>query len=54
MPRLVAVGLVVAYIGDDPVGSLGGGLVTGCYWLAVGYLLCLGALERRTLQPATA
>jgi hypothetical protein len=51
--RLVAVGLVAAYIGAIPVSTIGGGIVTGCYWLAVGYLLTLGALERRNLQPAT-
>jgi hypothetical protein len=53
VPRLVAVGFVVAYIGTIPLGSYGGGLLAGCYWLAVAYLLSLGALERRTLQPAT-
>jgi hypothetical protein len=54
VPRLVAVGLVVAYIGAIPAGSFGGTLVTGCYWLAIGYLLSFGALERRNLQPAIA
>jgi hypothetical protein len=51
--RLVAAGLVVAYVGAIPVAGVGGGILTGCYWLAVGYLLTLGALERRTLRPAT-
>lgn len=54
VPRLVAIGVVVAYLGAIPFGSQGGGLITGSYWLAVGYLLTLGALERRALQPATA
>jgi len=54
VPRLVAVGVVVAYLGSIPFGSQGGGIVTGCFWLAVGYLLSLGALERSALQPATA
>jgi hypothetical protein len=53
VPRLVAVGLVVAYIGAIPLAVKGGGIVTGFYWLALGYLLTLGALERRALQPAT-
>jgi hypothetical protein len=52
VPRLVAIGLVVAYVGAIPLGILGGGLVTGAYWLAIGYLLGLDALARRTLQPA--
>ena len=53
VPRLVAVGLVAAYLGAIPFGMVGGGLVTGCYWLAIGYLLSFGALERRSLLPAT-
>jgi hypothetical protein len=36
IPRLVAVGLVVAYIGAIPLAMVGGGIVTGCYWLALG------------------
>ena len=53
VPRLVAIGLVVAYIGAIPAATHGGGIVTGCFWLAVGYLLSLDALERPVLQPAT-
>jgi hypothetical protein len=53
VPRLVAGGLVVAYVGAIPLAIVGGGLVTGCYWLAISYLLTLGALERRNVQPAT-
>ena len=53
VPRFVAGGLVVAYLGAIPMSSIGGGIVTGSYWLAVGYLLALGALERPTVQPAT-
>ena len=53
VPRLVAVGLVVAYIGAIPAATHGGGIVTGCFWLAVGYLLGLDALERRGFQPVT-
>jgi hypothetical protein len=53
VPRFLAAGLVVAYVGSIPAATVGGGLVTGCYWLAVSYLLTIGALERRNLQPAT-
>ena len=53
VPRLVAVGLVVAYIGAIPLAVHGGGIVTGCFWLAVAYLLTLGALERRLPQLVT-
>jgi hypothetical protein len=37
VPRLVAIGVVVAYLGAIPFGSQGGGLITGSYWLAVAY-----------------
>jgi hypothetical protein len=53
IPRLVAVGLVVAYIGAIPLAMLGGGIVTGGYWLALCYLLTFDALERHRLEPAT-
>ena len=54
IPRLLAVGLVVAYLGAIPLAIQGGGLLTGCYWLAVGYLIGLDSLERRTtLNPST-
>jgi hypothetical protein len=53
VPRLVAVGLVIAYLGAIPLAMVGGGLVTGSYWLAIAYLLSFGALERRSLRPAT-
>ena len=53
VPRLVAIGLVAAYIGAIPAATHGGGIATGCFWLAVGYLLGLVALERPLLQPAT-
>lgn len=53
VPRLVAVGLVVAYVGAIPLAVEGGGILTGCFWLGVAYLLTLGALERRALEPVT-
>ena len=53
VPRLLAIGLIVAYVGEIPFATQGGGLVAGGYWLAVGYLASLGTLERRTLRPAT-
>jgi len=52
VPRPVAVGLVVAYIGTIPLSMIGGGIIAGAYWLAVGYLLSHGAIERRALEPA--
>jgi hypothetical protein len=53
VPRFVAAGLVVAYLGAIPLSTMGGGILTGSYWLAVAYLLALGAFERHTVQPAT-
>jgi hypothetical protein len=52
VPRALAAGIVVAYIGSIPLATHGGGILTGCFWLAVGYLFSLGSVERRTLQPA--
>jgi hypothetical protein len=54
VPRLLAVGLVVAYVGSIPLAIVGGGIVAGAYWLAVAYLLGLGARYRPALvQPST-
>jgi hypothetical protein len=53
VPRLVAVGLVAAYVGSIPLATVGGGILTGCYWLALAYLLTFDTSERRSLQPAT-
>jgi hypothetical protein len=53
VPRPIALGLVAAYVGAIPLAVHGGGIVTGCFWLAVAYLLSLGALERRVPQPVT-
>jgi hypothetical protein len=46
VPTLVAIGLPVAWIGTIPLATLGGGLITGAYFLAVGYLLVNDAMER--------
>lgn len=46
VPTLVAIGLPVAWVGTIPLATLGGGLVTGAYFLAVGYLLVNDAIER--------
>jgi len=54
VPRGVSLGLVVAYLGIIPLSMIGGGIVAGAYWLAIGYLLSHGAIERRVLEPATA
>ena len=57
VPTIVALGLPVAWVGTIPLAPLGGGLITGAYFLAVGYLAASDAIERSTAklaQPARA
>ena len=57
VPTIVAVGLPVAWVATIPLGTLGGGLITGAYFLAVGYLVASDAIERSRAplaQPAHA
>ena len=39
VPRAVYIGLPIAWIASIPMGSFGGTLIAGAYWMAVGYLL---------------
>jgi hypothetical protein len=51
----VAVGLPVAWVATIPLATVGGGVIAGAYYLAVGYLLANDAIERGaavTTQPA--
>ena len=53
----VSVGLPIAWVGTIPLGTLGGGVIAGAYYLAIGYLLVNDAIERRpgvAAQPASA
>jgi hypothetical protein len=43
----VAVGLPVAWVATIPLATLGGGVIAGAYYLAIGYLLVNDAIERR-------
>jgi hypothetical protein len=52
VPRWVHVGLPFVWVAGIPLGTLGGGLIAGAYWLAVGYLLADRSLETR--RPAVA
>src|SRR5919204_661289 len=45
VPKFVAIGLPVIWIGAIPLSGFGGGLISGAYCLAVGHLLTSGALE---------
>jgi hypothetical protein len=51
--RWVSVGLPFVYFATIPASRVGGGLVAGAFWIAVGALLATGTLERR-LVPAVA
>ncbi len=46
MPRWVALGVVLTWVGGIPLSQLGGAVVPGAYWLAVGALIGAGTLLR--------
>jgi hypothetical protein len=53
----VAIGLPIAWLATIPLATVGGGVIAGAYYLAVGYLLANDAIERRPRvapQPASA
>jgi len=57
VPTIVVVGLPLAWMATIPLATLGGGLISGAYFLTVGYLVASAAIERsRTplVQPARA
>jgi hypothetical protein len=57
VPTAVAIGLPLAWMATIPLATLGGGVLSGAYYLAVGYLLAHHADERTApagAQPARA
>lgn len=52
VPTAVAVGLPAAWVATIPLATFGGGVIAGAYYLATGYLMAAGALER-TARAAT-
>ena len=57
VPSAVAIGLPIAWAATIPLATVGGGVIAGAYYLAVGYLLVNDAVERRPRvapQPASA
>ncbi|MBV9685016.1 MAG: hypothetical protein JO286_01355 [Solirubrobacterales bacterium] len=57
VPTPVAVGLPLAWVATIPLATIGGGVLSGAYYLAIGYLLATAAIDhtRSTApQPATA
>jgi hypothetical protein len=47
----VAVGLPLAWVATIPLATVGGGVLSGAYYLAIGYLLVTGAIDH---TPSTA
>jgi len=57
IPTIVAVGLPLTWVATIPLATLGGGLISGAYFLTIGYLVASDAIERRrapVAQPARA
>jgi hypothetical protein len=54
VPAPVALALPVLLVTSFALSPVGGGLLTGAYWIAVASLLNRGALARPSAQPATA
>src|SRR4051794_1885148 len=52
IPRGLAIALPFMQIFALPLSAVGGSLVTGAYWIAVGYLMQQGALERPAAAQA--
>ncbi|HEX2071415.1 MAG TPA: hypothetical protein VHF90_07190 [Thermoleophilaceae bacterium] len=54
VPTWVYVGLPLAWIAALPLSPIGGPLLTGAYWIALGYMLLAGAFERGATTRAVA
>lgn len=54
VPAWVYVGLPLAWIAALPLSPIGGPVLSGAYWIAVGSLILLDALEQRRPAPAAA
>ena len=54
VPTLIAVGLPISWIAMIPLGTLGGGLVIGAYWMLAGAFLSTRVLQRTPAPVAQA
>jgi hypothetical protein len=56
IPRGLAIALPFMQVFALPLSAIGGSVVTGAFWIAIGYLMQTGALERpaSAAVPATA
>jgi hypothetical membrane protein len=52
IPRGLAIALPFMQVFALPLSAVGGSVVTGAYWIAVGYLMQQGALERPARSAA--
>ncbi len=51
VPPAVAVGLPITWVATIPLATVGGGIIAGAYYLAVGHLLVSHAHEQTTPAP---
>jgi hypothetical protein len=57
VPAAVAIGLPLTWVATIPLGTAGGGVIAGAYYLTIGYLMASDAIERAdraATQPRTA
>ena len=54
VPTAVAVGLPLACVASIPLATVGGGVISGAYFLFVGYLLANDAVKRTSVAVGTA
>ena len=52
VPTAIAIGLPVSWFFTIPLGSVGGTIVAGAYWLVVGWMLAHGELTRGAVPQA--
>ena len=46
VPTTVAIGLPLSWAATIPLGTFGGGVIAGAYYLTIGYLMASDAIER--------
>ena len=54
VPKAVAVGLPLAWAASIPLATLGGGVISGAYFLFIGYLLANESVRRPSVAVPTA
>ena len=54
VPAAVAIGLPLTWVATIPLGTFGGGVIAGAYYLTIGYLMASNAIDHAATQPRTA